>query len=234
MAGGGAGHAALDSRARLALSSVSTGMLPETERVAIGYLRLPVTAEACKEARGQTLQRPVVLRQFWRHPAWPDPDPTFIWQHRQPRSSDDGAGLTQQKPRAVQSDAKAGPAHPRSQRGPQAKSDSSLRPTERGLRSPLSKSKGVSNSRALESLPNQAPTRIDNPTSRASISMRGTQKSAPKHSKENTPGSTLRKSSLSATVRADSQSRDITPSPPQAGEQVAIVPRQLLPVTVDL
>ena len=53
------------------------------ERVAIGYVRLPVTAEACKEARGQTLQRPVVLRQFWRHPSWPDPDDTFIWQPRQ-------------------------------------------------------------------------------------------------------------------------------------------------------
>lgn len=55
------------------------------ERVAVGYIRLPVTREtSSKAARGQTLQPAVVLRQFWRHPSWPDPDQTFIWPHQSP------------------------------------------------------------------------------------------------------------------------------------------------------
>jgi hypothetical protein len=51
------------------------------ERVAVGYIRLAVSRNTSKSARGQTLQPAVVLRQFWRHPSWPDPDQNFIWPH---------------------------------------------------------------------------------------------------------------------------------------------------------
>lgn len=56
------------------------------ERVAVGYFRLPVVPTEASQSHTaqeqvQVLQPPVVLRQFWRHPSWPDPDPTFVWQH---------------------------------------------------------------------------------------------------------------------------------------------------------
>merc|ERR1712196_633129 len=48
-------------------------------RACVGYFRLPLARTLRKEIRGMTLQNPVVLRNFMRHPAWPDPDTTFVW-----------------------------------------------------------------------------------------------------------------------------------------------------------
>lgn len=70
-------HASAAAVARQALCKADPP--PAQDRIAVGYLRLPLSGEASKSSRGQTLQRPIILRQFWRHPSWPDPDSTFIW-----------------------------------------------------------------------------------------------------------------------------------------------------------
>lgn len=55
---------------------------PSESKACLGYYRLPVrcNAYASKEAKGTTLMNPLILRKIMRHPAWPDPDCSLIFQ----------------------------------------------------------------------------------------------------------------------------------------------------------
>eukprot|EP00041_Stephanoeca_diplocostata_P006822 m.94721 g.94721 ORF g.94721 m.94721 type:complete len:362 (-) comp16562_c0_seq4:76-1161(-) len=68
------------AKASSSLQLVASMRRDSNPRRALGFFRLPLSADASKEQRGQALQQPAVLRQFMKHPSWPDPL-TFLWDH---------------------------------------------------------------------------------------------------------------------------------------------------------
>lgn len=258
----GPGEVASHARAKSALAyDVQVPSHVDSERVAIGYLRLPVTTDACRAARGQTLQRPVVLRQFWRHPSWPDPDTTFIWQ--QQHSSDDRGDVSEHARAASYKAAMAGPdevspsvphtatVHRVSGHSvdPSSRSSSPLKKSvSRGARSPLRPSRGPKPSSRPARSEGSSPVRSSSPT-RSNAVARAAHNNAkrktrggrplgvPSHVVRKSAGGTAKPSSVTATQAEERTLRDVTPSPPNNAAPNAgpsNVPRKLLPVTVDL